>query len=186
MFTGYGAVYIIQEVNKITKNLFINEQISAREVLVIDTDGTQLGVLKIEEALKVAENKKLDLVNVAPTARPPVCRIMDYGKYKYEQSKREREARKKQKLITVKEVKFRPNIDQHDFEVKMKNARRFLEDGDKVKVTVMFRGREVTHSNIALRLCERLAEEVKQYGTVERPPKLEGRNMIMILTPVKS
>lgn len=183
---GHGSVCTIQEVNKITKNLFINEQISAREVLVIDTDGTQLGVLKIEEALRVAENKKLDLVNVAPTARPPVCRIMDYGKYRYEQSKREREARKKQKLIAVKEVKFRPNIDQHDFEVKMKNARRFLEDGDKVKITVMFRGREITHSSIALRLCEHLAEEVKQYGTVERPPKLEGRNMIMILTPVKS
>ncbi|HHX87649.1 MAG TPA: translation initiation factor IF-3 [Firmicutes bacterium] len=169
-----------------TKNLFINEQISAREVLVIDTDGTQLGVLKIDEALRVAEDRKLDLVNVAPTARPPVCRIMDYGKYKYEQSKRERDARKKQKQITVKEVKFRPNIEQHDFEVKMKNARRFLEDGDKVKVTVMFRGREITHSSIAYRLCERLAEEVKQYGSVERHPKLEGRNMIMILTPVKS
>ncbi|NMA91635.1 MAG: translation initiation factor IF-3 [Firmicutes bacterium] len=169
-----------------TKSLFINEQIRAREVLVIDTDGTQLGVLKLDEALEAAENKSLDLVNVAPTARPPVCRIMDYGKYRYEQSKREREARKKQKVITVKEVKFRPNIEQHDFEVKMKNARRFLEDGDKVKVTVMFRGREITHSNIAHRLCERLAEEVKEYGTVERPPKLEGRNMIMILTPVKS
>ena len=106
--------------NKITKNLFINEQISAREVFVVDTDGTQLGVLKIEDALQVAENKKLDLVNVAPTARPPVCRLMDYGKYRYEQSKKDREARKKQKLITVKEVKFRPNIDLHDFGVKMK------------------------------------------------------------------
>ena len=155
-------------------------------MFVVDTDGTQLGVLKIEDALQVAENKKLDLVNVAPTARPPVCRLMDYGKYRYEQSKKDRDARKKQKLITVKEVKFRPNIDLHDFGVKMKNARRFLEDGDKVKVTVMFRGREITHSNIAFRLCERMAEEVKQYGTVERPPKLEGRNMIMILTPVKS
>lgn len=144
-----------------------------------------MGVLKIEDALQVAENKKLDLVNVAPTARPPVCRIMDYGKYRYEQSKREREARKKQKLITVKEVKLRPNIDHHDFLVKMKNARRFLEEGDKVKVTVMFRGREITHSNIALQLCERLAEEIKQYGSVERQPKLEGRNMIMILAPVK-
>ncbi len=172
--------------NEITKNLFINEQINAREVLVIDTDGTQLGVLKIEEALRAAEEKKLDLVNVAPAARPPVCRIMDYGKHKYEQSKRDREARKKQKLITVKEVKFRPNIDRHDFEVKLKNARRFLEEGDKVKVTVMFRGREVTHSNIALRLCQSMAEEIKEYGSVERPPKLEGRNMIMILNPVKS
>ena len=182
----YRAVFNNQEVNKITKNLFINEQISAREVFVVDTDGTQLGVLKIEDALQVAENKKLDLVNVAPTARPPVCRLMDYGKYRYEQSKKEREARKKQKLITVKEVKFRPNIDIHDFEVKTKNARRFLEDGDKVKVTVMFRGREITHSSIAYRLCERLAEDVKEYGIVERAPKLEGRNMIMILTPVKS
>ena len=161
--------------------MLVNEQISAREVLVIDTDGTQLGAMGLQEALQAAAHKKLDLVNVAPQARPPVCRIMDYGKFKYEQSKREREARKNQKQITIKEVKMRPNIDSHDFAVKVKNARRFLQEGDKVKVTVMFRGREITHSQNAQRLCRQLAEEVGEIGVVERVPRLEGRNMIMIL-----
>ena len=174
---------LTREVKSITKNLLANEQIRARQVLVIDTDGTQLGVMGTDEALKVARQKKLDLVNVAPSARPPVCRIMDYGKHKYEQSKRDREARKKQKLVTIKEVKLRPNIEDHDFAVKVKNSRRFLESGDKVKVTVMFRGREITHPDIAQRLCRRLAEEVAEIAVVERIPKLEGRNMIMILSP---
>lgn len=163
--------------------MFINEQINAREVLVIDTDGVQLGVMKTEEALQAAQRKKLDLVNVAPASQPPVCRIMDYGKFKYEQSKREREARKKQKMVTIKEVKLRPNIEKHDFAVKVKNSRRFLEEGDKVKVTVMFRGREITHPELAQRLCKRLLEELGDQVVVERFPKLEGRNMIMILSP---
>lgn len=163
--------------------MFVNEQINAREVLVIDMDGTQLGVMAIAEALAIAQKKKLDLVNVAPSARPPVCRLMDYGKFKYEQSKRDREARKNQKLTTVKEVKLRPNIEKHDFKVKVQNGRRFLEAGDKVKVTVMFRGREITHPENAQRLCKRMAEDLAEYGVVERVPKLEGRNMIMILSP---
>jgi len=163
--------------------LFVNEQINAREVLVIDADGTQLGVMKTEEALQLAREKKVDLVNVAPGARPPVCRLMDYGKHKYEQSKRDREARKKQKLTTIKEIKLRPNIDKHDFAVKAKRGQKFLENGDKVKVTVMFRGREITHPEIAQRLCQQLASDLAEFSVVEKPAKQEGRNMIMILTP---
>lgn len=163
--------------------MFVNEQINAREVLVIDADGTQLGVMKTEDALQLALEKKVDLVNVAPSARPPVCRLMDYGKHKYEQSKRDREARKNQKLTTVKEIKLRPNIDKHDFEVKAKRSQKFLENGDKVKVTVMFRGREITHPEIAQRLCQQLAKDLADYSVVEKPAKQEGRNMIMILTP---
>jgi len=163
--------------------LFVNEQIRAREVLVIDSDGSQLGTMKTDEALKLAQDKKMDLVNVAPNARPPVCRLMDYGKYKYEQSKRDREARKKQKTTTIKEIKLRPNIDKHDFDVKAKRGQKFLEKGDKIKVTVMFRGREITHPEIAQRLCKQLAEDLKDYGVVEKPAKQEGRNMIMILAP---
>ncbi len=131
----------------------------------------------------MAQDKGLDLVEVAPAARPPVCRIMDYGKYRFEQGKREREARKKQKVITIKEVKLRLGIEDHDFHVKARNAMRFLQDGDKVKVTIMFRGREITHSDLGKVLCDRLAEQLKDVSNVERPPKVEGRNMIMILTP---
>lgn len=163
--------------------MFVNEQIRAREVLVIDSDGTQRGVMKIDEALQLARERKLDLVNVAPSARPPVCRIMDYGKYRYEQSKKEREARKRQKTTTVKEVKFRPNIDTHDFDVKVRRSKKFLENGDKVKVTVMFRGREVTHPEIAHRLCRKLAADLEDYAVIEKPAKHEGRNMTMILAP---
>ena len=142
-----------------------------------------MGVMKTDEALKLAREKKLDLVNVAPSARPPVCRIMDYGKFKYEQSKKDREARKKQKVTTVKEIKLRPNIDKHDFDVKAKRAQKFLENGDKVKVTVMFRGREITHPEIAQRLTQQLAKDLDEYSVVEKQAKQEGRNMIMILTP---
>ena len=166
--------------------MFVNEQIKAREVLLIDADGTQLGVMKIDEALDIAAQKKLDLVNVAPNNHPPVCRLMDYGKYKYEQSKRDREARKHQKLIVVKEVKLRPNIEKHDFAVKVKSCRRFLESGDKVKITVMFRGREITHAEKAQLLLKQLADAVADVGAVERDAKLEGRNMIMILSPKTS
>jgi len=161
----------------------VNEQIKAREVLVVDADGTQLGVMKTDEALALAQEKKLDLVNVAPGARPPVCRLMDYGKHKYEQSKRDREARKKQKTTTIKEIKLRPNIDKHDFDVKAKRGMKFLQNGDKIKVTVMFRGREITHPEIAQRLCKQLAEDLAEYSVVEKPAKQEGRNMIMILAP---
>ncbi|WP_088553681.1 translation initiation factor IF-3 [Calderihabitans maritimus] len=166
-----------------SKDLRINEEIRAREVRLIDVEGQQIGIMPLRDALKVAQGKGLDLVEVAPNANPPVCRIMDYGKYKYEQSKKEREARKKQKVINVKEVKLRPSIEEHDFQVKLRNAIRFLKHGDKVKVTIMFRGREISHAELGKELCDRLAEEVKDLASVERPPKVEGRNMVMILMP---
>lgn len=161
----------------------MNGEIRAREVRLVGTDGQQLGIMPLREALRIAQEQGLDLVEVAPQARPPVCRIMDFGKYKYEQSKREREARKKQRIINIKEVKLRPGIEEHDFQVKARNALRFLEDGDKVKVTVMFRGREISHPELGEKLCWRLADQVSEIASVERPPKLEGRNMVMILAP---
>jgi translation initiation factor IF-3 len=150
---------------------------------VIDEDGTQLGILPIRDARRVAEDKNLDLVNVAPTARPPVCRVMDYGKFKYEQSKKEKEARKNQKVIELKEVRMTPNIEEHDFQVKLRNVVKFLNEGDKVKVSVRFRGREITHSSIGQQVLMRLAQGVSEQAIVERLPKLEGRHMIMILSP---
>ncbi len=147
------------------------------------TDGEQLGIMQLEEALRLAREKNLDLVNVAPQAKPPVCRIMDFGKYKYEQSKRDKEARKKQRSITIKEIKIRPNIEEHDFQVKVRNGLRFIQAGDKVKVSVIFRGREITHPELGKKLCLQMAEELKDVTVVERPPKIEGRNMIMILAP---
>lgn len=150
---------------------------------MIDVNGEQVGILSLREALRLAEERGLDLVEVAPMAKPPVCRVMDFGKYKYELSKREREARKKQHVVSIKEVKMRLAIDDNDFEVKAKNAQRFLADGDRVKVTVMFRGREIVHSDLGRRLLERLADMVKDLGTVERAPRIEGKNMVMILAP---
>lgn len=150
---------------------------------VTDNEGNQLGIMPVREALRLAEEKQLDLVEIAPQAKPPVCRIMDIGKHKYEQSKRDKEVKKKQKIISVKEVKLRPNIEDHDFDVKAKNAIRFLKDGDKVKATIIFRGREVVHPNLGQVLLKRLAELVKDISIVERQPKLEGKNMIMILSP---
>lgn len=167
----------------ITKDFRINEEIRVREIRLVDNDGNQLGIMPTREALKIAEERQLDLVEIAPQAKPPVCRIMDFGKYKYEQSKREKEARKKQKIIDIKEVKLRPNIEDHDFLVKAKNAARFLKDGDKVKATIIFRGREIVHTQLGRQLLVRLAEDLKDLCNVERQPKLEGKNMIMILTP---
>ncbi|MCL6592542.1 MAG: translation initiation factor IF-3 [Alicyclobacillus sp.] len=161
----------------------VNDGIRAREVRVIDENGGQLGIMNIRDARRIAEEKNLDLVNVAPTAKPPVCRIMDYGKFKYEQSKKEREQRKNQKVILLKEVRMTPNIEEHDFQVKLKNVLKFLQDGDKVKVTVRFRGREITHASIGQQLLQKLAASATEHGVVERPPRLEGRNMIMILAP---
>lgn len=150
---------------------------------LIGVDGEQVGIMSVKKALQVASEKGLDLVEVAPQARPPVCRIMDYGKYKYEMSKKEREARKNQRIINVKEVKFRLNIEEHDFQVKARNATRFLKNGDKVKVTVMFRGREISHARLGKNLCNKLAEQLKDIAAVEKEPKVEGRNMVMILAP---
>lgn len=169
----------------ISKELRINEEVRCKEVRLVDDAGQQLGVMAPREAVKIAVEKGLDLVEVAPTANPPVCRIMDYGKYKYEQSKKERDAKKNQKVITVKEVKLRPNIEDHDFETKAKNAAKFLSGGDKVKVTIMFRGREITHPELGLELCQRFAEDLKSIAKIEKAAKVEGRNMIMILAPVK-
>ncbi len=167
----------------ISKELRINEEIRCKEVRLIDDAGEQLGVMAPRDAAKIAAEKNLDLVEIAPNANPPVCRIMDYGKYKYEQSKREKEAKKNQKVISVKEVKLRPNIEDHDFLTKAKNASKFLAAGDKVKVTIMFRGREITHPELGKDLCERFAEELASVAKVEKPAKVEGRNMIMILAP---
>lgn len=142
-----------------------------------------LGIVQLRDALQMAAEQHLDLVEVAPTAKPPVCRIMDFGKFKYEQQKREKEAKKKQKVVTVKEVKLRPNIEDHDFDVKFKNAQRFLEDGDKVKVTIMFRGRELSHPELGKKVLDKMAVQIKDIANIERAARLEGKNMIMILAP---
>ena len=161
----------------------INEEIRIREVRVTGADGEQLGIMQTRDALRLAEEQHLDLVEVAPKARPPVCRIMDFGKYRYEQQKREKEARKKQKIITVKEVKLRPNIEQHDFEVKLKNALRFVEEGNKVKITIMFRGRELSHPELGEAVLKRVAERLGELVNIEKGAKLEGKNMTMIVAP---
>jgi translation initiation factor IF-3 len=163
--------------------LRVNEEIRIREARVIDSNGQQLGIIPVREGMRVAAEQGLDLVEVAPQAKPPVCRIMDYGKYKYEQSKKERDARKKQRVINVKEVKIRPRIEEHDFQVKVRNARRFLTDGDKVKVTLMFRGREITHAALGHDLCMKFYKELEEQASMEKEPKVEGRNMIMVLVP---
>ena len=161
----------------------VNETIRAREVRLIDANGDQLGVKSRDEALKIAKTRNLDLVLVAPGAKPPVCRIMDYGKYRYEQQKREREARKKQRVINVKEVRLSPAIGEHDFNTKLRSARRFIKNGDKVKASVRFRGRAITHKELGQEVLERLAEEVKDIASVESKAKMEGRQMFMMLAP---
>lgn len=167
----------------ISKDLRINEEIRVKEVRVVGAEGDPLGIMPIKEALQKAQENEVDLVEVAPMAKPPVCRIMDYGKYKYEQSKREKEAKKKQKIISVKEIKLRPNIEEHDLQVKTKNIIRFLNDGDKVKVTVMFRGREMAHTDLGKQLLDKVATQITDTAIIERHPKVEGRNMIMIVAP---
>ncbi len=149
----------------------------------MDDNGEQLGIMALRDALRAAAERNLDLVEVAPTARPPVCRIMDFGRFKYEQSKRDREARKKQHIVSIKEVRMTPKIEDHDFEVKVKNAEKFLREGDKVKVSVRFRGREIVHSDIAQRLLREMAATLSEVSSMEREPRVEGRNMIMILSP---
>ncbi|WP_347549342.1 translation initiation factor IF-3 [Pseudalkalibacillus hwajinpoensis] len=162
----------------------VNEGIRAREVRLVGADGNQIGVKSKNEALDMARNANLDLVMVAPNAKPPVCRIMDYGKFRYEQQKKDKEARKKQKIITVKEVRLSPNIEEHDFNTKLRNARKFLEKGDKVKASIRFRGRMITHSDIGKKVLEHLAEDCKDIATVESKPKMEGRSMFLILAPI--
>ncbi len=154
-----------------------------REVRLIDEEGNQLGVMPTRDALQIALDKGYDLVEVAPTAQPPVCRIMDYGRYKYEQAKRDREARRNQHVVNIKELKMRPRIDEHDFEVKVRSGERFLKDGDKVKCTIMFRGREIVHSQLGREVLAQLAERLQEFGQVESEPRLEGRNMTMVMAP---
>ncbi|WP_128657088.1 translation initiation factor IF-3 [Paenibacillus sp. 598K] len=161
----------------------MNDEIRAREVRLVGAEGEQIGIKPFREALQMAIDLNLDLVNVAPTAKPPVCRIMDYGKFRYEQQKKEKEARKNQKIVELKEVWFRVNIEDNDYQTKMRNVVKFLKEGDKVKCSVRFRGREITHASIGQRILDNLAKEVAELCVVERMPKLEGRSMIMILAP---
>ncbi|MEG3440233.1 translation initiation factor IF-3 [Pannus brasiliensis CCIBt3594] len=163
----------------------INERIRFPEIRVIDADGAQLGILTPAEALRIAEEKELDLVLVSETATPPVCRIMDYGKYKFEQEKRAREAKKKQHTVDIKEVKMRYKIDEHDYNVRVNQAQRFLKAGDKVKATITFRGREIQHSNLAEELLNRMANDLQDVAEIQQAPKKEGRNMMMMLSPKK-
>nr|WP_255449573.1 translation initiation factor IF-3 [Shimia ponticola] len=162
----------------------VNDRIRAPEIRLIGAEGENVGVVSPSRALEMAEDAGLDLVEISPNANPPVCKIMDFGKFKYEQQKRESEARKKQKTIEVKEVKFRPNTDTHDYDVKMRNVYKFLENGDKVKVTLRFRGREMAHQELGRDLLLRVAEDTKEHGKVENMPKMEGRQMIMMIGPL--
>lgn len=165
------------------KEIRVNARIRAPEVRVIGPEGVQLGIYPVKEALKLAEEQGLDLVEVAPMAKPPVCKIIDYGKFKYEQKKKAQEARKHQAVVVVKEVKLRPKTDSHDFDFKANNARRFLEEGHKVKATVVFRGREMTHQDIGLEHLNRLAERLQDIGIIEQTPRMEGRTMSMYVAP---
>jgi translation initiation factor IF-3 len=161
----------------------VNDQIRAREVRLVGPEGEQVGIVPIGEALRLAQDTDLDLVEVAPTARPPVCKLMDYGKFKYESAQKAREARRNQSLTVIKEMKLRPKIDPHDYATKKGHVVRFLKAGDKVKVTIMFRGREQSRPELGFRLLKRLAEDVQELGFVESSPKQDGRNMIMVMAP---
>jgi len=164
----------------------VNRDILARQVRVVDEEGEQMGILELVDAVVAAENRDLDLVEVAPNSEPPVCKIMDYGRYKYTQQKKGKEAKKRQKIIELKEVKMRIKIDEHDYEFKKNHAARFLNDGNKAKVTIMFRGREVTHPDLGRKLLQRVANELIEICTIEQHPLLEGRNMTMVLAPNKA
>lgn len=162
-------------------DLMINEQIRDKEVRVIGEDGEQLGIMSAKEALKLAKEAELDLIKIAPTAKPPVCKIVDYGKYRYEQMRKEKEAKKKQKTIDIKEIRFSPNIDTNDLKTKMNQARKFLSKGDKVKVSIRFRGRELAHMEIGTEILNNFAAQMEDVAIVEKPAKVEGRSMVMFL-----
>lgn len=172
--------------NIATKETQINEEIRDKEVRVIDSDGTQLGVMPIAEAMRLADEKNTDLVKIAPQAKPPVCKIMDYGKYRFEQAKREKEAKKNQRVIEIKEVRLSLNIDTHDFETKVNQAVKFLKSGNRVKVSIRFRGREMAHPENGLVTMSKFADAVSEYGNVEKPAKLEGRSMLMFIAAKSS
>ena len=167
----------------IAKDMMVNDGIRARELRLIDQNGEQLGVKSKAEALQIAERANLDVVLVAPNAKPPVARIMDYGKFRFEQQKKDREARKKQKVINIKEVRLSPTIDVIDFNTKLRNARKFLEKGDKVKASIRFKGRAITHKEIGQKVLDRLAEETADLASVEQKPKMDGRSMFLVLSP---
>ena len=174
----------MEEVNRdITKKLRVNQEIRAGEVRLVGKKGEQLGIMPVPQALEIAKKNNLDLVEVAPIAVPPVCRLLDYGKYKYEQAKKERELRKSQKVSTLREVRLRPKIGNHDFEAKARSVRKLLDEGDKVKVTIMFRGREITHPDIGLRLLQRMVESLKETASIDQQPSLEDRRMTLVLSP---
>lgn len=163
----------------------MNREITVSEVRLVGEDGEPIGIVSIQQALALAEEAGVELVEIAPQAKPPVCRLMDYGKFKYQEAKRAHEAKLKQKHIQVKEVKFRPGTDENDYQIKMRNMIRFLEEGDKVKVTLRFRGREMAHQEFGVRQLERIKADVEELGVVEQFPKLEGRQMVMVLSPKK-
>ena len=161
----------------------INGEIQAREIRLIGLDGEPAGIMSARDALKMAEDADTDLVEISPNATPPVCRLMDYGKFKYQEQKKAAEAKAKQHIIQIKEIKFRPGTDENDYQVKLRNVKRFLEDGDKVKITLRYRGREMAHQDIGMKLLERVRDELAEQAQVEAMPKLEGRQMIMMLAP---
>lgn len=163
----------------------LNAEIKVPKVRLVDADGTQVGIVALAQALRRAREQDLDLVEVAPNADPPVCRIMDYGKAKYEDEQKQKDARKRQSQISVKEIKMRPKISSNDYNTKASHVRRFLNDGAKVRASIMFRGREMTHTELGLRLLERLAQDMTDYATIEAVPKVDGRNMVMVLAPLK-
>ena len=167
----------------IKQELSINEEIVAKEVKVIDENGEQLGIMPVSEAQKLADERELDLVEVAPSADPVVCKIMNYGKYKYEHARKEKESKKKQKVVEIKEIRLSSTIDTHDFEFKSKNARKFLEDGNKVKATIKFKGREVNNTTFGANVLNKFAESLEDVGTVDKAPKLEGRSMMLMINP---
>lgn len=163
----------------------VNEEITAPEIRLVGVEGEQLGIMSCRQALQMAEEAEIDLVEIAPMATPPVCRLMDFGKFKYQEAKRAAEARKKQKIVEVKEIKFRPGTDENDYQIKMRNVIKFLGEGDKAKITLRFRGREMAHQEIGMRMLERIKLDLEQQAVVEQFPKMEGRQLIMVLAPSK-
>ncbi len=161
----------------------VNREIDVRSIRLVGADGEMIGVVTLREGLTMAEEAGLDLVEVSPNADPPVCKILDFGKFKYEDQKKKNAARKKQKVIEVKEIKLRPNIDDHDYDVKMRGMKKFLEEGDKVKVTLRFRGRELAHQDLGMRVLEKVKDDLEELGKVEQIPKMEGRQMVMVIAP---
>jgi translation initiation factor IF-3 len=194
LFFGENKVKIFVEVSHINRQAnrgrsqdrtLINEAIRAKEVRLLDSEGEQVGIVSRDEALAKAASQDLDLVCISPNASPPVCRIMDYGKYRYEQQQKQKESKKNQKILVTKEIRLSPTIDSHDFETKAKHAEKFLTKGDKVKISIRFRARAITHSNIGKDVLDRFAARLSEFGTVEAKPKLEGRSMHMLLAPIK-